>query len=59
CAPLAVGLAKQILNAAARPALAGTLEQEVTAQELCATSDDFREATLALVEKRAAEFSGR
>src|SRR4051795_8330293 len=43
CGPLAVGLAKGVLNAAARPALAGTLEQEVAAQELCASSEDFRE----------------
>ena len=59
CAPLAVGLAKSVLNAAGRPGLAGTLEQEVAAQELCATSEDFREATQALAEKRAPQFSGR
>ncbi len=59
CAPLAVGLAKQVLNAAARPGLAGTLEQEIAAQELCATSEDFREGMLALAEKRPPQFSGR
>jgi len=59
CAPLAVGLAKGVLNAAARPALASTLEQEVAAQELCATSDDFGEATQALSERRPPQFSGR
>ena len=59
CAPLAVGLAKGVLNAAARPALAGTLEQEVAAQELCASSEDFREGTLAFAEKRAPRFAGR
>jgi enoyl-CoA hydratase/carnithine racemase len=59
CAPLAVGLAKGVLNAAARPGLAQTLEQEVAAQELCATSADFREATAALAERRAPEFGGR
>ena len=59
CAPLAVGLAKGVLNAAARPALAGTLEQEVAAQELCSTSDDFSEATHALAERRPPQFSGR
>jgi enoyl-CoA hydratase/carnithine racemase len=59
CAPLAVGLAKGVLNSAGRPGLAGTLEQEVAAQELCATSDDFREATQALGDKRAPQFSGR
>jgi enoyl-CoA hydratase/carnithine racemase len=59
CAPLAIGLAKGVLNAAARPGLAGTLEQEVAAQELCATSDDFREATQAQADKRPPQFSGR
>ncbi|MDQ3721924.1 MAG: enoyl-CoA hydratase/isomerase family protein [Actinomycetota bacterium] len=59
CAPLALGLAKGVLNAAARPALAGTLEQEVAAQSLCATSDDFREGTQALGARRPPQFSGR
>jgi enoyl-CoA hydratase/carnithine racemase len=59
CAPLAVGLAKGVLNAAARPGLADTLDQEVAAQELCAASDDFREATQALAERRSPQFSGR
>lgn len=35
CAPLAVGRAKRVIDAAAKPALAVTLEQEVIAQELC------------------------
>ncbi|MEA2155954.1 MAG: 2-(1,2-epoxy,2-dihydrophenyl)acetyl-CoA isomerase [Solirubrobacteraceae bacterium] len=59
CAPLAVGLAKGVLNAAARPALAATLEQEEAAQELCAGSEDFREATSALAQRRPPQFSGR
>jgi enoyl-CoA hydratase/carnithine racemase len=59
CAPLAVGLAKSVLNAAARPALAQTLEQEVVAQELCATSEDFREGTRAVAERRPPQFEGR
>ncbi|HVF78314.1 MAG TPA: enoyl-CoA hydratase-related protein, partial [Solirubrobacteraceae bacterium] len=59
CAPLAVGLAKGVLNAAGRPSLAATLEQEVAAQELCATSTDFREGVLALTEKRTPDFTGR
>jgi|SRR5215218_123766 len=59
CAPLAVGLAKQVLNAAARPGLAGTLQQEIAAQELCATSEDFREGMRAVADKRAPRFIGR
>jgi enoyl-CoA hydratase/carnithine racemase len=59
CAPLAVGHAKRVLDAAAKPALAGTLEQEVTVQELCARSGDYAEGARALREKRQPEFSGR
>ncbi|HWC28165.1 MAG TPA: enoyl-CoA hydratase/isomerase family protein [Solirubrobacteraceae bacterium] len=59
CAPLAIGLAKGVLNAAARPGLRGTLEQELAAQELCATSEDFREGTLAFAERRTPGFIGR
>jgi enoyl-CoA hydratase/carnithine racemase len=59
CAPLAVGLAKGVLSAAARPALAQTLEQEVAAQELCASSEDFGEAMRALAERRPPQFQGR
>ncbi|MBI5311343.1 MAG: enoyl-CoA hydratase/isomerase family protein [Actinobacteria bacterium] len=33
--PVPVGLAKRLLDAAAKPALSQTLEQEVTAQEVC------------------------
>ncbi|HUR86754.1 MAG TPA: enoyl-CoA hydratase/isomerase family protein [Solirubrobacteraceae bacterium] len=58
CAPVAIGLAKGILNAAARPALAHTLEQEVAAQELCAASEDFREGTRAVAERRTPNFAG-
>jgi len=59
CAPLAVGLAKRVLDAAAKPALAGTLEQEVAAQQLCVQSADFAEGARALAEKRLPRFSGR
>jgi enoyl-CoA hydratase/carnithine racemase len=59
CAPVAVGLAKRVLDAAAKPALAATLEQEVTAQALCARTEDFTEGTRAFAEKRQPEFSGR
>ena len=37
-----VGLAKGVIDAAAKPALATTLEYEVTAQQACVTSDEFR-----------------
>jgi enoyl-CoA hydratase/carnithine racemase len=59
CAPLAVGLAKRILDAVAKPTLAASLEHEVTAQALCARSEDFAEATRAFAEKRQPSFSGR
>ncbi|MBS1870363.1 MAG: enoyl-CoA hydratase/isomerase family protein [Actinobacteria bacterium] len=59
CAPLAVGLAKRVLDAAAKPALAATLEQEVAAQQLCAQSEDFAEGARALAERRLPQFAGR
>ena len=58
CAPLAVGLAKRVIDAAAKPALVATLEQEVTAQSLLAASEDFAEGARAFAERREPEFAG-
>jgi enoyl-CoA hydratase/carnithine racemase len=59
CAPMAVGLAKRVMDSAAKPALATTLEQEVTAQQLLASSEDFAEGSKAFFEKRQPQFAGR
>jgi enoyl-CoA hydratase/carnithine racemase len=59
CAPLAVGLAKRLMDASARPALSTTLELELLAQEQCARSEDVREGVQAAAERRAPDFSGR
>jgi enoyl-CoA hydratase/carnithine racemase len=59
CAPLAVGLAKRVIDGAAKPTLAASLEQEVTMQQICAQSADFAEGARALSERRPPQFSGR
>jgi enoyl-CoA hydratase/carnithine racemase len=59
CAPVAVGLAKRVIDASARPALSTTLELEVTMQERCAATADFAEGANAFREKRPPQFSGR
>ncbi|HET6550880.1 MAG TPA: enoyl-CoA hydratase/isomerase family protein [Solirubrobacter sp.] len=59
CAPLAVGLAKRLVDASARPALSTTLELEIVAQEQCARSEDVKEGVRAAAERRAPQFRGR
>ena len=56
CSPVAVGLAKRLIDASARPALSTTLELEITAQEICARSPDVREGVAAAMERRAPAF---
>jgi enoyl-CoA hydratase/carnithine racemase len=59
CAPVAVGLAKRVVDASARPALSTTLELEVALQDSCARTADFAEGARAFAERRQPEFTGR
>ncbi|HEX2160866.1 MAG TPA: enoyl-CoA hydratase/isomerase family protein [Thermoleophilaceae bacterium] len=59
CAPRAVGMAKRVIDASAKPALAATLEQEVQAQEALVASEDFAEGTRAFFEKRQPNFGAK
>lgn len=59
CAPMAVALAKRVMDAAAKPAMGDTLEQEVKAQAFLAGSADFAEGARAFLEKRQPDFAGQ
>jgi enoyl-CoA hydratase/carnithine racemase len=58
CAPVAQGLAKRVLDAAAKPVLAATLEQEILAQDVCARTG-FAEGASAFRERRQPAFTGQ
>jgi enoyl-CoA hydratase/carnithine racemase len=48
-----------VIDGAAKPALAASLEHEVAVQQICAQSEDFAEGARAFAERRQPEFSGR
>jgi enoyl-CoA hydratase/carnithine racemase len=56
-APLAVGLAKGVLDGVAKPTLTASLELEVTTQQTLVASSDFKEAGVAFMEKREPEWT--
>jgi enoyl-CoA hydratase/carnithine racemase len=58
-APRAVALAKQVIDAAAKPDFTASLDREVAAQAELAASEDFAEGTRAFGERRQPEFAGR
>lgn len=59
CAPRAVALAKQLIDAAAKPDFIASLEREGEAQAELAASEDFAEGARAFIEKRQPEFGRR
>ena len=57
--PVATGLAKRVMDASARPALATSLEMEISLNHTAITSDDFKEGIQAFLQKRPAEWTGK
>src|SRR5206468_12510847 len=56
--PLALRLAKQMVNRAATSDLASALDAEAGAQAIAITSEDHQEGLAAFFEKRAPRFTG-
>jgi enoyl-CoA hydratase/carnithine racemase len=59
CSPVAMGLAKRVMDASARPTLSTSLEMEISLNHTCMASDDFKAGVQAFMEKRPAEFTGQ
>ncbi len=57
--PLALTASKRLLDSSSSHSLAEALEQEAVAQSVNIVSEDGREAIMAFLEKRDANFSGR
>ncbi|MFZ0715226.1 enoyl-CoA hydratase/isomerase family protein [Mycobacterium sp.] len=53
CKPVAVAMAKRVIDQAARPNLAAALDQELMAQEVCFATEDFRRLADQLTESQS------
>jgi enoyl-CoA hydratase/carnithine racemase len=58
CSPVAIGLAKRVMDASARPTLTTSLEMEIALNTTCINSADFQEAIQAYMGKRAPVWKG-
>ncbi|MFT4938654.1 MAG: 2-(1,2-epoxy-1,2-dihydrophenyl)acetyl-CoA isomerase [Paraglaciecola sp.] len=58
-APLSLRYAKEAVNGAMNDDLSNTIGNEARLQEICASSEDAYEGSLAFLQKRKAVFSGR